>query len=64
VTVEAMDKKNEKNGLFLERKSLFLQTHRHQLTKECGKFVRTRLETLSKQPTQQQRQSLSVVRVF
>jgi len=46
MTVEAVDEKNDESCLFFERQPAFLQTHHHQLPKECGKFVRTRLETL------------------
>jgi len=46
MTVETMDEKDDENCLLLEWQLPFFQTHRHQLTKERRKFVRTRLETL------------------
>jgi len=46
MAVEAVDEKDDENCLFLEWKLPFFQTHRHQLTKERRKFVRTWLETL------------------
>jgi len=40
MTVKAVDKKNDKSRLFLERK-IFSQAHHHQLSKEHWKFVGT-----------------------
>jgi len=46
MTVEAVDEKDHEKCLLFEWKSLFSQTHHHQVPEERGKLVGTWLETL------------------